>query len=89
LSPRPSRKGVRACHVTRRHGLTPQQLFASRREAHRKADARIYAPFVPAIVEAAPTHVIELDLDGVSVWIWREADAAMVAAIIGALKASR
>ena len=29
-------EGVRACHVARRHGLTPQQLFAWRREARRE-----------------------------------------------------
>ena len=47
-------EGVRACHVARHHGLTPQQLFAWRREARRKAEARIDAPpFVPAIVETA------------------------------------
>ena len=47
-------EGVRACHVARRHGLTPQQLFAWRREARRKAEPRIDTlPFVPAIVETA------------------------------------
>ena len=60
-------------------------------------------PFVPAIVEApsgpaAPTHradgdliarlhAIELEIEGSSVWIWRGAETAMVATIIGALKA--
>jgi hypothetical protein len=29
---------------------------------------------------------IELDIDGASVWIWRDADKAMVTAIIAALK---
>ena len=100
-------EGVRACHVARRHGLTPQQLFAWRREARRKAAARIDAPpFVPAIVETANTagspnfdaannaavarlHSIELDIEGSSVWVWAGADAAMVAAIIGALKATK
>jgi transposase len=32
------------------------------------------------------SHSIELDIDGTSVWIWRDADAAMVTSIIGALK---
>jgi transposase len=100
-------EGVRACHVARRHGLTPQQLFAWRREARRKAEPRIDAlPFVPAIVETANTaaspnfaaannaagarpHSIELDIEGSSVWVWSGADAAMVAAIIGALKATK
>jgi transposase len=49
-------EGVRACHVARRHGLTPQQLFAWRGEARRQAEARIDAPpFVPSIVETANT----------------------------------
>ena len=100
-------EGVRACHVARHHGLTPQQLFAWRREARRKAEARIDAPpFVPAIVETANSaaspnfdaadnaalarpHSIELDIEGSSVWVWPGADAAMVAAIIGALKAAK
>jgi hypothetical protein len=34
-------------------------------------------------------HAIELDIEGTSVWIWREADVAMVTAIIGALKAGK
>ena len=96
--------GVRACHVARRHGLTPQQLFTWRREARRKAGEETGAPpFVPAIVEApsaparptiqaeseaaaARSPIIELDVDGSSVWIWRGAETTMVTAIIGALK---
>jgi transposase-like protein len=46
-------EGGRACHVARRHGLTPQQLFAWRREARRKSRKETDAPpFVPALVEA-------------------------------------
>jgi hypothetical protein len=37
----------------------------------------------------ARPHVIELDIDGDSVWIWGGADAAIVTAIIGVLKASK
>lgn len=33
-----------------------------------------------------PSHVIELDIGGANVWIWREAPVGMVTAIIGALK---
>lgn len=33
-----------------------------------------------------PSHVIELDVGGANVWIWREAPVGMVTAIIGALK---
>jgi transposase len=88
--------------VARRRGLTPQQLFTWRREARHKVGSD-GVPFTPVIVEpleAAPAtlmsesmavsvrpHVIELDIDGASVWIWREADGGMVTAIIDALKA--
>jgi transposase len=38
---------------------------------------------------AARAHVVELDIDGSSVWIWRRAEASMVTAIIGALKSGK
>ncbi len=104
--------GARVCQVARRHALTPQQLFAWRREARLRSAGGDDAPsFVPAVIDvvsqssaAAPNiearietpelppprpHAIELDVNGTSVWIWREADAAMVTAIIAALKAGR
>jgi transposase len=97
------RPGVVISQVAHRRGLTPQQLFTWRREARQKAAASDRAPFTPVIVEpleAAPAtltseskpvsvrpHMIELDIDGASVWIWREADVGMVTAIIDALKA--
>ena len=96
------RPGVVISQVARRRGLTPQQLFTWRREARQKA-ASDGVPFTPVIVEpraAAPAaltseskavsvrpHMIELDIDGASVWIWRDADVEMVRAIISALKA--
>jgi transposase len=76
----------------------------ARRKSESMADAAPFVPAIVEAVdtgaasppsrrdEAAPTlqpHAIELELDGVSVWIWRGADAAMVTAIIGALKASK
>ena len=93
--------GVVISQVARRRGLTPQQLFTWRREARQKA-ASDGVPFTPVIVEpqavaAALTleskavsvrpHMIELDIDGASVWIWRGADVGMVTSIIDALKA--
>jgi transposase len=97
------RPGVVISQVARRRGLTPQQLFTWRREARQKATVSNGAPFAPVIVEPRETvpaaltseskavlfrpHMIELDIDGVSVWIWRDADAEMVTTIIGALKA--
>jgi transposase len=51
------REGETVCAVARRHGLTPQQLFAWRREARRRrvAVAGASAPaltFVPVVSEA-------------------------------------
>jgi transposase len=91
------RPGVVISQVARRRGLTPQQLFTWRREARQKAAASDGVPFTPVIVEPRLTpeskavsvrpHVIELDIDGASVWIWRDADVAMITAVIDALKA--
>jgi transposase len=99
--------GAVASHVARRHGLTPQQLFAWRRQACRRSEDDIGAPaFAPVVVEApsavaapddgghssvgeARPPVIELDVEGSSVWIWPGAEAGMVTAIIGALKAGK
>jgi len=97
------RPGVVISQVARRRGLSPQQLFTWRREARQNAAASDGAPFTPVIVEARAAaaaalmseskpvsvrpHTIELDVDGASVWIWREADVGMVTAIIDALKA--
>jgi len=99
--------GALVSHVARRHGLTPQQLFAWRRQARREADEGIDClPFAPVVVEtpsaASPAAesaehksadarppVIELDVEGSSVWIWSGAEVAMVTAIIGALKAAK
>jgi transposase len=99
--------GVVVSEIARLHGISPQQLFAWRREARRRFEASTDAPpFVPAVVEAADgervslqaapservtsrPHSIELDIDGTSVRIWRDANAAMVTAIIGALKVAK
>ncbi|XCP57294.1 transposase [Methylocystis echinoides] len=95
--------GMVVSQVARRRGLTPQQLFTWRREAREKAAASDGVPFAPVVVEprgtapaplppeskavAVGAHVIELDVNGASVWIWRDADLSMVTAIIDALKA--
>jgi transposase len=44
------------CSVSRRHGLSPQQLFTWRRQARAPAASHTDAPplFVPAVVEAEP-----------------------------------
>ena len=91
------RPGAVVSEVARRRGLTPQQLFSWRREARRKAVAEV--AFTPVVVEPAVTaacsqermpdqsHVIELNIGGANVWVWRDAPAGMVTAIISALKA--
>jgi transposase len=95
--------GVVVSQVARRRGLTPQQLFTWRREARQKATASDGVPFAPVVVEPRGTapaalpsesktvtvrpHVVELDVGGASVWIWRDADIEMVTAIIDALRA--
>ncbi len=94
--------GVVVSQIARRRGLTPQQLFTWRREARQKASGSDGVPFAPVVVEPRGTapaalpserkavtvgaHMIELDVDGVSVWIWRDADVGMVTAIIDILK---
>ena len=93
-------QGETVSAVARRHGMTAQQLFAWRRASRRKSDEALFVPLVVEQREAAPVakpsewqpamvrpHVVELDIDGASVWIWREAPVDMVTAIIGALKA--
>lgn len=79
--------------VARNHGLTPTQLFTWRRYARRDSAAIDGPAFVPAIVErldeSPPRPVIELDIGGDSVWVWRDADVGLVTAVIGALKKKR
>ena len=91
------------CGVARRHGLTPQQLFTWRREARpRDSSAEVAgALFVPAVLDASsePTRQrvehrsvflqasIELEIDGVTVRIGRDAPATTIAAVLRALKA--
>jgi transposase len=95
--------GATVCGVARRHGLTPQQLFAWRRLARRTDSANL---FVPAVIEAAPlpeptlatrashrprrrkTPGIELEIAGVEVRIGSAASPRAIAAVIRALKQS-
>lgn len=85
--------------IARRHGLTPQQLFAWRREARKQGLAvRSTVPkFVPAVVEPEPTKrqrrrsvpsaaAIELEIVGVTVRIGDRARPRTIAAVIRALK---
>jgi transposase len=74
-----------------------------REARRRAQDGALAEGFVPVVIEAEATggglpeqlspptstrpHLIELDVAGTSVFIWRGAEPAMVSAIIGALKA--
>lgn len=89
---------VSVSDIARRHGLTPTQLFTWRRASRRQVSTTVDTPpeFVPAVIEATaderPTDaspLIGFELEGASVWVRAGADAGMVTAIIGALKAAK
>lgn len=92
--------GARASQVARRHGLTPQQLFAWRRAARQPVAEELgdTAPFVPAVVESAPelgcsaaraAPIIELEIGDSHVWVWPNAEIELVTAVVGALKRAK
>jgi transposase len=86
--------------IARRHGLTPQQLFAWRREARKRTarSADLLPGFVPAVVDLpepltgkqsprrTAAAAIELEIGGVTVRVGHGARASTVAAVIRALK---
>jgi transposase len=86
--------------IARRHGLSPQQLFAWRREARKRTapTAELLPGFVPAVVDLAEPLIttrsrkrtaaaaIELEIAGVTVRVGHGARASTVAAVIRALK---
>ena len=93
--------GATVSDVARRHDIRPQQLFGWRR-GMRIPEPEQRMTFVPALVEEPekPGRVrprparsargdIELEIDGVVVWVRRGAEAKTVAAVIKALKAVR
>ena len=93
--------GATVSDVARRHDVRPQQLFGWRR-GMRIPEPEPRMTFVPALVEEPekPGRVrprparsgrgdIELEIDGVVVWVRRGAEAKTVAAVIKALKAVR
>ena len=97
--------GVVISEVARCNGLSPQQLFTWRRQARRMSEklTAVNTPaFVPAVVDVAalptagavegaskPVPVLELEIGGSSVWVWREAEIDLVTAVVRALKDSR
>src|SRR6266852_3407549 len=94
--------GETVCAVARRHGLTPQQLFAWRRLARRSASE--LPVFVPAVVERVQPEPrapmpprrarrrskadgIELEIAGVEVRVGADAKPRAIEAVIRAVKA--
>ncbi len=95
--------GETVCAVARRHGLTPQQLFAWRRLARRSGSV-LPTMFVPAVVERVQPEPrapmpprrarrrskadgIELEIAGVEVRVGADAKPRAIEAVIRALKA--
>jgi transposase len=85
--------------IARRYGLSPQQLFAWRREARKRTTptADLLPGFVPAVVDLAEPLIatrsrkravaaIELEIAGVTVRVGHDARASTVVAVIRALK---
>jgi transposase len=96
--------GAVVSDVARRHGLTPQQLFTWRRQARQPAETPQFVPAVveTALPDRASrgrrrkrtrqlertSGSIEVEIEGMTVWIGRGAEAKTVAAVLRALKAS-
>jgi transposase len=91
--------GATACAVARRHGLSPQQLFAWRRETRGQAVDGGLPPFVPILLEpglgAAPppapvraAPMVEIEVAGAVIRVRRGADARTLAAVLRAVKSS-
>ena len=71
--------------VARRHGLTPPQLFAWRRQARgRSVMAKERLSFASVVVNAA---AIEIEYDGAVIRVPAGSDAAMVRTVLQAVKA--
>ena len=71
--------------VARRHGLTPQQLFAWRRQGHGRAVVRPGGmSFASVVVSPA---AIEIEYGGATIRVSAGSDAATLQAVLQALKA--
>jgi transposase len=96
--------GAVVSNVARRHGLTPQQVFTWRRQARQlTAGEPQFVPAVVDVPAAAMSPrrkarrcrakpdlgSIEIEIDGTIIRAGHGANAAMIAAIVRALKASR
>jgi transposase len=80
--------------TARRHGLTPQQLFAWRRKAQRRAEDDAGGPaFAPVVLDAGAAccggaRLIEIVIGAATVRINPGIDAATLAAVLRAVKAA-
>lgn len=96
--------GMSVSAVARRHGLSPSQLFSWRRQSRNPSSQTSAPMFVPAVMDKPaeipsrrrktmakrmpPAAAIELEIDGALLRIAPGTDAATIAAVIQALKAS-
>jgi transposase len=58
--------GALVSHVARRHGLTPQQLFAWRRQALRRTEVDVATPAFASVIVEAPRTAQSPDAVGAS-----------------------
>lgn len=87
------RSGETVCGVARRHGLTPQQLFAWRRQARRiEASRRTPLGFVPVVVAASASAdvvlAIEIVMADVVIRVPAGMDGETLARVLRALRAA-
>ena len=90
--------GATACGVARRHGLSPQQLFAWRRAARHRVAGEALPSFVPVLLEPTPATAspptpareaaVEIEVAGAVVRVRRGADARTLAMVLRAVRAS-
>jgi transposase len=91
-------EGATVCEVARRHALTPQQLFAWRRNAARPDERKTYRgamAFAPVVVAAPPhrsnratTPAIEVVVGMLTVRVPVGADLATLQLVLHAVRAA-
>jgi transposase len=87
-------EGATVCEVARRHALTPQQLFAWRRNASRKTRRGAMAAFAPVVVATPPQRskqampAIEVVVGMLTVRVPVGADLATLQLVLHAVRAA-
>lgn len=91
--------GASVSAVARRHGLTPQQLFAWRRAARHAGEDTSSVSFAPVLVEPALWHgqrpervggaaIIEVVIGAATVRVSQGVDGATLTSVLRAVKAT-